>query len=171
MTQIFTTEFVLTASLPSRARDDGNTSFLPSGDHSGRPTIKPLAVSLVRGVAPEPSTFITQTLGVEFALAVLLPSRARVDINANLFPSGDQVGKKTEPPAAVVNLVSGTAAEPSVLTCQMLAAAFGVLLPSTAAVEPKATVRTGLTGPEELPPQPLNKRKNASGSKNSQTVR
>src|SRR5207245_11087724 len=36
ITQIFLVKFAFAASLPSRAREDVNTTFLPSGDNKGR---------------------------------------------------------------------------------------------------------------------------------------
>src|SRR5215471_17882015 len=56
-TQIFGVEKVLLASLPSSARWDEKNTCVPPGDHIGSRLSALMAVILVKGVAPEPSTF------------------------------------------------------------------------------------------------------------------
>ncbi len=50
-------------------------------------------MSLVKGVAPEPSAFTTQMLEAKLVLTASLPSRARSDVNMTLLPSGDHMGE------------------------------------------------------------------------------
>src|SRR5205809_5040177 len=91
-TQTLVVEFGFGASLPSNAAFDPNASFLPSGDQLIKPWAEPVpaAVCFVRGMAPEPSALITQTLVA--LVEVSLPSSARLDRNASLAPSGENTG-------------------------------------------------------------------------------
>ena len=69
---------------------------------SGTSLPAPAAVSLVRGVAPEPSAFTTQMLRVVLVLAAsMLVSSARCDEKKICVPPGDHIGKKLPAPAAV----------------------------------------------------------------------
>jgi len=124
----------LAASLPSKARTDEKKIIVPDGDHTGPALLA--TVSLVSGVAPDPSAFITQTFKVELVLAALLPSRARCELKAILLPSGDYSGKSLLA-ALAVTLVSGVAPEPSAFIAQTLKVKFGLIpsLPSRARVD------------------------------------
>src|SRR5262249_50832794 len=102
--------------------------LLPSGDQTGfKPFPRQLtqAVSLVSGVRPESSAFITQMFWAPLALTASLPSRARFDTKAILLPSSDQTGLKLSAPtmlkpvpAMAVSLVSGAGLEPSAFMTQ-----------------------------------------------------
>lgn len=59
------------------------------------------ALSLVSGIALEPSAFMTQMFAAR--IATLLPSRARNDSNAILAPLGDHAGEADEPLVSAVN--------------------------------------------------------------------
>jgi hypothetical protein len=78
----------MAAFVPLSARKDVNTSFAPSGDHTGETLDAILAVRVVKAVALLPSAFMTQMF-TSLAEA-FVPSRARVESNAILVPSGDQ---------------------------------------------------------------------------------
>src|SRR5689334_13678072 len=142
-----------TPSLPSRAADEANASFLPSGDQASCQLTIPLAVRRVSGAALLPSAFIIQILLA--VPAASLPSRARVETNAIFLPSGDQMGSVESAPLAV-SCVRGATPDPSLFPVQILVAGFALLLPLRAPVELKATVRTaGAFIRELLPPQLL----------------
>jgi hypothetical protein len=113
ITQIFTVKFVFGVSLPSSARPDVKAILLPSlaqgiATWLGLPPITtaagPMAVRPVRCTGDVPSAFMTHTFDVKFVLALSLPSRARVERNAILLPSGEMEGRRL---AAFVRLVSG----------------------------------------------------------------
>ena len=114
ITQMFTTKFVFSVSLPSRARAEVNAILVPSFSQgnaiwSGLPPPPttapgPIAVRLVRCVGDEPSAFMTQMFVVLFVLAVSVPSRARVETKAILLPSGEMEGSAL---SVVVKLVNG----------------------------------------------------------------
>src|SRR6266478_41709 len=145
-------------SLPSKARLDENAILLSSGDQADTKLYAPLAVSLVTGMAPEPSAFITQMLKVTLELAASLPSKARLELNAILVPSVDRTGPKLSALLAV-SFVSGVVPEPSAFTTQTLKVWLGALmasLPSKARPEPNVIVIAfrGGGGPEVAPPQP-----------------
>src|SRR5260370_40996969 len=133
--QIFEVEALFAASLPSRARDESKAILLPSGDHTASELSAPKAVSLVSGVTPEPSAFMTQMLNVELVFTASLPSNARRDVNVIFRPSGDQTGPKLSV-LVLLKFVSGTALEPCV--SQMLVILTDALLPSSARVDSKA---------------------------------
>ena len=76
-------------------------------------------VSLVRGVAPEPSAFITQRLAMPLVSSVSLPSSARVERKAILVPSGDQTGPTLDTLVAM-SFVTGVGPEPSAFITHML---------------------------------------------------
>lgn len=59
------------------------------------------ALSLVSGIALEPSAFMTQMFAA--GIARLLPFRARNDSNAILAPLGDHAGEADEPLVSVAN--------------------------------------------------------------------
>src|SRR6185437_39398 len=77
--QMLNVPFVFTVSLPSSARADSTISFLPSGDQPVASVKAPAAVSVVIGVAPEPSAFSIHAFMVPFVFSASLPSRARSD--------------------------------------------------------------------------------------------
>src|SRR5689334_20008943 len=97
-------------------------------------TISSPTVYLVSGVAPEPSVAATQSL-VEAPGKTSPPPRARDDKNASCVPSREKTGCIL---AALTNLVSGVAPEPSAFITQRLKPGPAVLLPSNAAAEVKA---------------------------------
>src|SRR5262249_7787 len=66
--------------------------IMNDGRDAGASVPVPRAVSLVKGVAPEPSAFITQRLPVLFVLSASRPSKARMEWNAILPPSADHAG-------------------------------------------------------------------------------
>jgi hypothetical protein len=83
---------VFAASLPSKARPDANRILVPSGEKNGATLSAAMAMIWVSGVALEPSEFIDQMLAVVLVLALSLPSRARLDSNAIVPPSGEKTG-------------------------------------------------------------------------------
>src|SRR5215472_17641132 len=110
---MFRVVLVLAASLSSKARSDTKKICVPPGDHKGRALPAPAAVSLVSGVAPEPSAFTAQTFGVLLVLRVSLPSRARAETKTIFLPSGDDLGVATPSAAEPESFVTGVAPEPS----------------------------------------------------------
>jgi len=138
-TQMLKVLFVLAASLPFKARAESKAILLPSDDHAGEELVALVAVILVRGIAPDPSAFITQTLRVPFVLTASLPSKARDELNAILPPSGDHAPTELSAPLAVI-LVNGMAPDPSAFITQMLEVPFVLvaLLPSKARAERNA---------------------------------
>src|SRR5437588_11829407 len=124
---------MLTLSVPLSARRDSNRIFLPSGDQSGAKLSALFAESLVKGIKPDPSAFTTQIFVVAFVLVASLPSKARLDSNTILLPSGDQLAKRLSALAAVV-LVTGIWLEPSAFITQMFSVlfVFTALVPSSA---------------------------------------
>src|SRR5207302_5793154 len=74
-------------SLPSSLRFDRNASLVPSGENVA--CVLEAAVNRVIGLRPEPSLFMTQMLKPPPAS---LPSRAPLEVNAILLPSGDHTG-------------------------------------------------------------------------------
>jgi hypothetical protein len=102
-----------------------------------------------------------------------LPSSARVETNAIFLPSGDQTGSEESDP--LLSRESGVAAEPSVFASQILPVEllFALLLPSSAPLDPNATVRTagaaGVVGVDLLPPQLVISNDNQRMGKHNQT--
>src|SRR5262249_19331749 len=85
------------------------------------------AVSLVKGFAFEPSALASHRLTAPIEES--LPSRAPVEVNAILVPSGDQVAANAK---ATVYLVIGVWLEPSAFIVQILTVLFKASLPSRA---------------------------------------
>jgi hypothetical protein len=85
ISQMLEVEFVFTPSLPGlRFLADSKAILLPSGDHTGLRLLAPEAVSLVNGVAPEPSGLMRQMFAVPFAFAASrFGSRARPEAKAS----------------------------------------------------------------------------------------
>jgi hypothetical protein len=112
-TQMFLLAFVLSASLPSKARADEKTILLPSGDQDqsikSAKVARPVAVSRVNGMLPVPSAFTTQRFNTSPIFAALLPSRARPDEHAILLAPADQAKSST---ALSVSWVKGMAPKP-----------------------------------------------------------
>src|SRR5260370_24666398 len=112
--------------------------LLLSDDHTAGLSFNPPvteAVKLVRGVTPEPSKFIPQIFGSLFVFVLLLLSRARDEVKANLNPLADHTGSKLSAPRTV-SPVNGTASKPWV--SQMLWICVLALLLSRARFELKA---------------------------------
>src|SRR6516225_3817539 len=128
--------------------------WLPSDAQAGDKDVIPDTwVSVGRGVRPEPSAFITQTFVKRFE--ALLPSKAPLESNAILLPSGDQDGPMLSDETAV-NWVSGVAPEPSGFITHMFEVrpVLKASLPSRArsdsyAIVSTATVKVAVL---ELPP-------------------
>jgi hypothetical protein len=125
ITQIFL--LAMAASVPLSAREDMYAIFVPSGDHAGDTLAAKLAVRVVTGVAPLPSALTIQILAI--GARVLLPSRARVESNAILVPSGDHAGWVLLADW-VVSLVSGIGLDPSACMTHTFTAGIALLLPS-----------------------------------------
>lgn len=119
----------ITSLVPLSAREEVNASLVPFGDHTGETLEAVLAVRVVKGLALLPSAFITQMFTP--AAAAFVPSRARVESNAILLPSGDQAEWMLLTSSAV-SWVRGVALAPSAFITQMFAAGSATLLPSSA---------------------------------------
>src|SRR5579859_757743 len=132
ITQVFSVP--LEAPLPSRALLDIKAILLLSGDQAGLWPATEGLVNFVRGTGLEPSALMVQMFRVGPGLRASLPSRARMDSNAILAPSGDQRGAET---LTFVSLVNGCRPEPSALITQMLSAGLAMPLPERARSEAK----------------------------------
>src|SRR5215467_11373510 len=94
-----------------------------------------LRVSLVRGIAPEPSGLIVQTFAAALVFLPSVPSRARLEVNMILLSSGDHEGKSWV--ILEVRLVKSLRADPSGFITQMFTAAPATSVPSAPRVDPK----------------------------------
>ena len=119
----------MAVSKPLSPREDVYKIFLPSGDHTGETLEAAVALSVVKGVTPVPSAFMTQMFTL--FIAAFCPSRARVESYAILLPSGDHAEWMLETVSAE-SLVRGIALEPSAFITQMFAAGIAILFPSRA---------------------------------------
>src|ERR1019366_2729369 len=104
--QMFHTSPESPLSLPSKARGEKYAIRVPSADHT--PSAAPTTVSRVSGLGFVPSAFIIQRLYLSCALS--LPSKARVEVNVSLVPSGEKASAKL---CARVRLVSAVNPVPS----------------------------------------------------------
>jgi hypothetical protein len=92
------------------------------GFQTGSPLPAELEVSLVKGMAPEPSAFRSQTLVAPLGFAASAPSTARCEVNAIFLPSGDHVIGEAKLIPVVVSRVTAKAPVPLALIVQTLSA-------------------------------------------------
>jgi len=101
-------------------REESNTIFVPSGDHTGSSESALAAVALVRRRRLVPSAFTRQMFRVRLLFAASVPSSLRLEWKTTDAPSGDHRGAWLSAPSAVP-LVSAARPVPLGLIFQMFA--------------------------------------------------